>query len=202
MMPRPARPAAFPPSNGQHLNVVGLEAGDGFGGDAGVGDEDVDVGDGADEGRADHGDLAGIGHHDDLLGLPYHCAENGGLVGLDGGGPAKDIDAAGPDERLIEKDAAQHFHGGGTGERKSACPAHGSSGQGDIEGGLMVQLHSDIDGVGDDANSVAMTDASGDLRGGGAGGKADGLIFADKFGGGQADAALLLGETAFADLER
>src|ERR1039458_10295911 len=66
----------------------------------------------------------------------------------------------------------------------------------------IAQFHSNIDGVGDHLDLVAMAQAAAHMGGGCAGGKPNTLVGIDKLCRGQTDAPLLFGEALLAGQER
>ena len=69
-----------------------------------------------------------------------------------------------------------------------------------------IDIHSHLlpgldDGPGTMPDALAMAQAAGDLGGGGAGREGDGVALGDHLGGGQGDAALLVGEAFLAEGE-
>src|SRR5271168_1230611 len=172
-----------------------------FRGNAGVSDERMDGRNGADQRGADGADLLGIGDDDDLLGVANHGKGDGGLLGFEGGDAAFEIESGDADEGLVEVDVAQEVERGLAGEGEGPGPGEGSAGEHGFDGGLVAELHTDVQRIGDDGDATAMAEGAAHLGGGGAGGEADGLLFADQLGGGEADAALLIGGPEFAGLK-
>ena len=182
-------------------NALALKRGQGLGRGAGVGNQEVNLVGRADKGRADFAEFARVGDHDDLLGLLEHLAVDQRLVGLQRGGAALGIQSGHAQKHLVHIDVVEEGQRRVAGERERPRPGNHAAGQIGADAGLVAQLHADVDGVGDHLNLVAMAQAAADVRGGGAGGEAHGLVGLDQFGGGQADAAFFLGKALLARQE-
>ena len=187
-------------SDGQHLHAIALEAGQSVRGNPGIGNQCIDVRNLANQRRAGHRNLARIGQHNDLLGLPHHGAKHRCLVGLNRRRSAPHIHAAGPDERLIQKHAAQHLHRRRPGQRKSPRPAHVSSGERHIERHLVIELHANIHCVGDHVNPGPLPYAASRLGGRCPCGKSYRFVLADQLCR-HPDAPLLFGKPSLAHLK-
>jgi hypothetical protein len=81
----------------------------------------------------------------------------------------RDVDAAGAYKDLIEIDFVQEIDCGLADQRERASPLHDPTGNEGLQAFAVAQLHGDIDGIGDDANIVAVPQIPRHLRGGSAG---------------------------------
>ncbi len=173
-----------------------------FVGGAGAGDEHVNFACLADEGRGDLAELAGVDNGDHLTGLLDHFAVDEAFFGFKRGGAAVRVEARDADEDPIEINVFEEIESCAAGERKGPGPRNYSSGEHGADAGLVAQLHSDIDGVGNYVQFVAMAKAATDVGGGSSGGEADGFAGLHEFGGCQADAALFCGVALLPGEER
>src|ERR1051325_4908950 len=155
-----------------------------------VRDDEVDVGDRADEGRADVSELGVICDDDALACLAQHGAVHGCLVGIIGGQAVLGMNAVHAYEYLVDEHLADGGDGDGAGEREPVA-AHRAARDDDFQIDAMAELHSDVDGVGEDCDSLAVTNAARDLCGGRA--RAEGHYIAVLYdlGGGQPDTTFL-----------
>ena len=156
----------------------------------------------ADECGRDLAEFAGVGYDDDLTGLLDHLAIDETFFSFEGGGAAVGVKACDAEEDLVEIDIIKKVEGSTAGEREGPGPGNDAASENGADAGLIAELHADVDGVGDDLDFVAMTEAAADVSGGGAGGEANGFAGLDELCCGQADAALFSGVALLAGEKR
>lgn len=172
-----------------------------FWADAGIRHEDVDGRGRADQRGTEVSYLGGVGDHDDLSRIADHRLRDGGLFRLKGGYAALEIETRGADECLVHVDILQKPERGLPGEGKRPGPCERPSGKGGLDGGLVAQLHADVEGVRDDGDPTAMAKGPPNLGSSGPSGEADGLLIEDELGSGETDPAFFIRPAVLACLE-
>src|SRR5215510_3132806 len=115
-----------------------------------------------------------IGKHDTLTCLTHHRPMDGCLVRIVSREAMFGVRSVNPNKGLIKKHLADVALGHITYEREPVA-AQRAPGHGNLDFRQVAELHRDVDGVGDDRDSLTMTNAPRQLSGCGTGTNRDGF---------------------------
>src|SRR5262249_49518244 len=115
-------------SHGDDIDPGVLEQGHVLGGNASVGDEDIDLAGAADPGERPPAHLGAVGDHDPLPGLPAHQPVYARLSLVMRGRARHRVDPVHPQDRHIESDLFEHAGGQRPGQLVRLRPGHAAGG--------------------------------------------------------------------------
>src|SRR5882724_2445335 len=128
-----------------------------------VGNDQIYIRSGCNQGSSDISDLSSVGNHNALTCLPHHGPMHGRLIRIICSQSVLGMNTINADENFVVKHLTHRRYCGWAGESKPVA-ADSAAGDDDFEVGAVTKFHGNIHCTGDDGNSFAMTNAAGHLR--------------------------------------